>query len=177
MRTTIFDSEKALACLLYVAGKLPEEQNLYKVLKAIYRANKTHLEHYGRELFHQRYQALEWGAVPQLAYDIVTHVRDGKVQNHMPKDVREKISVSKTHTIKPLVDAPMRLLSASDVECLDEAIDFYKGKDFGWVASNAHEDPAYNKTYEKKPNGDIPLEDILRTLQNGELLVEHFKAA
>ena len=180
MKTTIFDAEKALACLLYVARALPSEQNLYVVLKAIYRANKTHLERYGRELIHQRYQALDWGAVPALAYDITTHVRDGKVQNHMPQDVREKISVSKTHTIKPLIEVPLHLLSQSDIECLDEAINFYapKAKDFSWVATNAHEDPAYIKNYAKKPNGDIPLTDIISLdLPNGNLLLEHFKAA
>lgn len=178
MKTTIFDSEKALAALLYVAASIPEEQNTYKVLKAIYRANKTHLGRYGRELFHERYQALEWGAVPQLPYDIVTHVRDGRPQNHMPHDVKNKVSVSKTHTIKPLVAPPTDLLSKSDIECLGEAIDFYRGKDFGWVASNAHEDQAYIKTYAKKPNGDIPLSDILDlTVENGKLLLEQFKAA
>ena len=178
MKMTSFDSEKALAALLYVATALPEEQNTYKVLKTIYLANKMHLGRYGRELFHQRYQALEWGAVPQLPYDVVTHVRDGRAQNHMPKDVKEKVSVSKTHTIKPLVPVPTHLLSKSDMECLDEAIEFYRDKDFGWVASNAHEDPAYIRTYDRKPNGDIPLADILTmTVENGELLLEHFKAA
>lgn len=177
MKTTIFDSEKALSALLYVANALPERRNTYKVLKAIYRANKTHLQNYGRELFHQRYQALEWGAVPQLAYDIVTHIRDGKMQNHMPKDVKNKLSVSKDDTIKGLVPPSMRLLSKSDVECLNEAIKFYRGKDFAWVATNAHEDAAYRKNRKGNVNKDIPLADIILTLPEGGLLLEHFKAA
>jgi len=96
----------------------------------------------------------------------------------MPEKVKEKISVSKTHTIKSLVPVPKHLLSKSDVECLDEAIEFYRDKDFGWIMSNAHEDPAYNKTYETRPNGDIPLADILTmTVENGELLLKHFRVA
>lgn len=177
MKTTIFDSEKALAALLYVSAALPEKRNTYKVLKVIYRANKAHLQNYGRELFHQRYQALAWGAVPQLAYDIVTHIRDGKVQNHMPKDVKKKISVSQDDTIKALVAAPMKLLSKSDVECLDEAIEFYRGKSFDEVATNAHEDEAYKKARKARRDQDIPLAEIILTLPDGELLLEHFKAA
>ena len=175
---TVFDAEKALASLLYVSHALPEQRNLYKVLKAIYRANQAHLESYGRELFHQRYQALEFGAVPALAYDILTLVRDGKSHGNMPKDAKKKISVVKNDTVKPLVDAPMNLLSPSDIECLDAAIQFYKGKDFNWVKTNAHEDPAYKKAYAKKHDSDIPLADIISMdLKNGDVLLEHFKAA
>jgi uncharacterized phage-associated protein len=174
MKATVFDSEKALAALMYVAAALPERRNLYKVLKVIYRANKTHLERYGRELFHQRYQALEWGAVPQLAYDIVTHVRDKKSQHQMPEGVQERISVSKDDTIKPLVEVPMELLSKAAVECLSEAIEFFRPMTFKQVADNAHEDEAYKAT---KRDKDIPLERIIMTLPDGKLLLEHIKAA
>lgn len=174
MKPTIFDSEKALAAILYTASALPERRNTYKVLKVIYRANKMHLQKYGREIFNERYQALEWGTVPAFAYDIVTHVRKGKPQPRMPRDVKQKIRVLADDTIRPLVETPMRLLSESDVECLNEAIEFYRPMSFNQIKNNAHEDDAYKATLRDK---FVPIEKIILTLPDGALLLKHLKAA
>lgn len=174
MKATILDSEKAVNVVLYLAKRLPEKRNLYKILKAIYRANKTHLGRYGREVFRENYQALEWGAVPAFAYDIVTHVRQGKPQPRMPQDVAKKIAVSPDDTIKPLVDHDPKSLSESDIECLEEAIAFYRDMTFDEVADNAHEDEAYKATDRDR---FIPIERIILTLPDGERLLKHLKAA
>ena len=173
MKQTPIDSEKALQVFLYLAPRLPEEKNMYKILKAIYRANKLHLEKYGREIFHEQYQALPFGTVPSLSYDVVTHVRDGKDQPRMPERVKEHLAIS-GDTIKALAEPNMRLLSQSDVECLDEAIEFYRKMSFDDVKNNAHEDEAYKAS---KINEFIPLERIILTLPDGKLLLEHLKAA
>ena len=174
MKPTILDSEKAINVVVYLATRLPERRNAYKILKAIYRANKTHLAKYGREIFNETYQALEWGTVPAFAYDIVTHVQKGKMQPRMPSDVRDKISVSVGHTIKPLVKPNLKALSQSDIECLEEAVEFYRNMSFEDVADNAHEDAAYKAA---PLNSVIPIEKIILTLPNGERLLKHLKAA
>jgi len=169
-----YNSEKAIAAILYLAAALPEQGNLYKVLKAIYRANKEHLHRYGRQIFEERYQALKFGTVPAYAYDIVKHVRDDKWQPRMPKAVKKRLSVSKDDTIVALVAPNMEMLSESDVECLDEAIAFFKDMDFNRVKNNAHEDEAYNAA---PRNSYIPLDNIVRTLPDGEVLLEYLKGA
>ena len=174
MKPTVFDSEKAMNVLLYLAIRIPEERNMYKLLKAAYRANKRHLENHGREIFNERYQALEFGAVPAFAYDVITHVRDGKPQPRMPHKVKQKLSVSENDTVTALVDPNLRLLSETDLECVDEAIQFYRGKSFDEVKSNAHEDEAYKAT---PRDAYIPLERIILTLRNGEVLLKHIRAA
>ena len=174
MKPTALDSEKAVNVVLYMARRLPESRNVYKILKAIYRANKTHLAKYGREIFNETYQALEWGAVPAFAYDIVTHVQKGRLQPRMPSDVRDKIGVSADHTITALVEPNLKALSESDIECLEEAIKFYCDMTFDDVADNAHEDDAYKDT---PRDTFIPIEKIILTLPDGERLLKHLKAA
>jgi len=174
MKPTILDSEKALDVIIYLAIRLPERRNTYKILKVIYRANKNHLAKYGREVFRETYQALQFGTVPASSYDIVTHAKKGKVQNRMPAGVRKKIEVSQDDTIRALVTPNLRALSESDIECLNEAIEFYRGMTFDQVADNAHEDAAYKDTPRDKY---IPIEKIILTLPDGELLLKHLKAA
>jgi len=174
MKSTILDSEKAVNVVLYLAKRLPEEGNEYKILKAIYLANKTHLTKYGREIFNETYQALEWGAVPALAYDIVKHIQTGKPQPDMPENVRDKINVSKNNTITALVKHDPKALSESDIECLEEAIKFYLNMSFKDVADNAHEDAAYQGT---PRNAYIPIEKIIQTLPEGERILKHLKVA
>jgi hypothetical protein len=174
MKWTALDSDKALTVLVYIATALPEKRNVYKVLKAIYRANKAHLAQYGRQIFNEEYQALEFGTVPALAYDMVTHVRDGKPQPRMPSNIKESIRVATDDTITALTNPNMRGLSETEIECINEAIEFYRHKDFGEVKTNAHEDAAYNAA---PLNSFIPLEQIVLTLPNGEIVLKHLKAA
>lgn len=174
MIPTILDSEKAVNVVVYLATRLPEQRNAYKILKAIYLANKKHLERYGREIFNESYQALEWGTVPAFAYDIVTHAQKGKMQPRMPANVLDKISVSEDHTIKPLVEPDLKSLSKSDIKCLEEAVNFYRNMSFDEIADNAHEDAAYKDT---PLNTFIPIEKIIRTFPNAKQLLKHFRAA
>jgi hypothetical protein len=174
MMRTVFDTEKALTVMLYLAAEMPEQGNLYKILKAVYRANKRHLEHYGREVFKDQYQALAYGTVPAYAYDITTHLRDGKPKPDMPRDVALKMKVSKTDTVTALEKPNLKYLSKTDIECLEEAVKFYRHKTFNQVKNNAHEDKAYKAA---KLNSIIPIEDIIRTFPDGELFLQHIKAA
>jgi hypothetical protein len=175
VKITPFDSAKALATIVYLASQLPERRNLYKVLKAIYRADKQHLHRYGRQIFQETYSALPLGTVPSYAYDVVKHVRDGKWRAKMPKQVKQYISVSADDTITALRGPDLGVLSSSDIECLDEAIAFFAPMTFDEVKDNSHEDAAYNAT---PLNKRIPLETIiLKAVPDGEALLDYLKSA
>ena len=64
---------KALETVVYLANK---DQRQYWVLKAIYLADKENLSKYGRQIFGDRYIAMQLGPVPSLAYVIVKSVRE-----------------------------------------------------------------------------------------------------
>ena len=91
---------KALETLVYLANK---DQRQYWVLKAIYLADKEHLQKYGRQMFGDRYIAMKLGPVPSLAYDIVKSVRVGAVGYLFPDPKPETALgiVSDNRTVKP----------------------------------------------------------------------------
>lgn len=169
-------SEKGFNVLLYVASALDERRNLYKVLKAIYLADKKHLERYGRQLFPQKYQKLKFGNVPATSYDVVTHCRDGKSQPRMPERVKARLMVEKSDdTIKPLAAPDMAYLSKSEIECLDAAIEILRPMSFEEVKRFLHDDdPAYRN--DVKLNAYLSLEEhIIPTLKDGDKILEYLK--
>lgn len=168
---TGYDPEKALNVLAYVAERIPEQGNMYKVLKAIYLADKLHLNSYGRLIFFDRYQALDAGPTPAGAYDILTHVRDGKSQPRMPRNVRSRIRVDEHSTVHPVLKADTNVLSESELECLDRAIRFCIKHHWAAVKNKVH-DAAYKKT---KRNQYMSLESIAESLPNRDALLAHLK--
>ncbi len=137
-----FLSEKAQQVLLYVAGKLPERHNMYKVLKVIYFADRQHLFDYGRFIFGDSYIAMQHGPVPGGAYDMVKRV---KLDHARPDCERDGalFTVRDDDTIEPLVQPDLLCFSKSDLECLDKAIDECRSLTFGQLRSRSY-DAAYN---------------------------------
>jgi hypothetical protein len=168
-------AEKGFNVLLYAASALQEPRNLYKILKAIYAADKLHLERYGRQIFPQQYQKLRFGNVPATSYDVLTHCRDGKRQPQMPERVRTRIKVDKPDTVIPLDKPNREYLSKSEIECLDKAIEELRPLKFEEVKVLMHDkDPAYNN--DVKLNGFLSLEEhIVPTLKDAEKVLEYLK--
>jgi hypothetical protein len=157
---------KALETLVYVANK---ERRHYWALKVIYFADKEHLQHYGRQIFDESYYAMDKGPVPSLAYDIVKDVRGDGHFNFSNPDPSTALNVPNNHTIKPRRVADTKLLSKSEVECLDYAYDLIKGLSFGQLKKLSH-DSAYDAVGE---NEEIPLYSIVGTLDNSQDVLDY----
>lgn len=166
----VMESEKALNVLMYVAKRIPRKRNLYWVLKAIYFADKAHLKSYGRQIFPQTHQKLEAGNVPSYIYDICTHVRDGKPQPQMPRNVHAKVQIHRDDTVKPLVNVDMRFFSESELDCLNKYIAKVKTLDFDELKAISHKDPVFKRA---RLNSHIGLEDVIATFPNAEQLKEY----
>ena len=168
-------SEKGFNVLLYVASALQERRNLYKILKAIYLADKMHLEKYGRQIFPQQYQKLKFGNVPATSYDVLTHCRGDKQQPRMPEKVKTRLKVEKDDTVKPLVVPDLRYLSKSEMECLNTAIEKLRPLSFDEVKRSMHDDdPAYKN--DVKVNSYLSLEEhIVPTLKDGDKILKYLK--
>jgi uncharacterized phage-associated protein len=157
---------KALETLVYVANK---ETRLYWALKIIYFANIEHLQRYGRQIFDEGYRAMKQGPVPSLAYDIVKNVRgDGWYEFKNP-DPSTAIKTPDRYTILPQRKANIDLLSKTDMECLDYAHDLIKGLSFGQLKEKSH-DTAYRAVEQDE---EMSIEDIVRTLDNGEEILDY----
>lgn len=154
--------QKAVEVLLYVAQRAP---NLYNVLKCIYFADKLHLLHYGSFIYGDEYVAMNHGPVPSAAFDIVKQVR-GDGRTCLPIDPTDAFEME-GYLIRPLREPDMQVLSASDRECLDRAIESYGHLPFGELRRISHADEAYQEADE---NAFISVEAIVRSIGDEDLL-------
>src|SRR4030066_2115183 len=73
--TDEFDRTKAIEAILYLANKIPNPGK-YVICKLLYLADKCSLEKYGRFIFGETYCAMERGATPSNAYDLLKEVKE-----------------------------------------------------------------------------------------------------
>ncbi len=159
-----FDPEKAIEVLLYIARHCP---NMYTALKILYFADKEHLARYGRLISGDTYIAMTYGPVASDSYDLIKCARgDGLSRWKVP--AAEAFQVV-GRIIKPIRDPDLDWLSESERVCLDAAISKYGKMSFGQIKVLSHDD-AYLATPRDKP---MPLEAIVKTIPNSELLWEH----
>ena len=157
---------KALEVMLYIAQR---ENNLFRIMKYFYLADKKHLSKWGRLLSTDDYRAMKHGPVPSVAYDFVKDIRDDR-ESEFREQLRldDNIKVSKKIVVEPLREPNLDYLSKSDIECLDAVIDELKDADWNDLEKLTHDD-AYNKAN----GGMINLLDIVETLPNGNEIAEY----
>ena len=164
-----FQPEKSLAVASYLAERTGE--TMYTVLKMIYLADCCHLERYGRPITGDTFIAMPEGACPSKIYDSMKVFRGEKNNNYLPNG-EKYISVDATTNDITVKDMPsLDVLSASDIECLDEVISVLKRKGRWYVRDLAH-DAAWKKT---NRNATMDLMAIAGSLNDGELLAKHLE--
>ncbi len=162
-----FDPSKAIEAILYIAR---QQSNMYTLLKLLYFADKIHLGRYGRFICGDTYVAMRRGPVPSGVYDIIKYARGDGWFCFEPVEEAFRL---KGHEIVPLRPVEARLLSESEIECLDEAIAEYGHRSFAELQKLSH-DAAYQAS---DMNDFMSIVEIARTLADGELLIEHLRDA
>jgi len=164
--------KKALETLVYIANK---EHRSYWALKIIYLADKEHLGKYGRQIFGDSYRAMKYGPVPSLAYDIVKNVRgDGWERLYkifIDPNPNTALRVPDEKTIFPLRESDTRLLSDSEIECLDNAYNRIQNLTFAQVKKLCH-DSAYDAVEQDE---EMTLKGIINTLKNKDEVFSYRK--
>ena len=173
--TVRFQPEKIRQAIAYIASKLPEQRNMYKVLKVMYFADKEHLRRYGRLIFGDSYLALQHGPVPRNAYRRVSNIRDGWIS---PDSKPEPLfKVEKNDTIVPLVNPELEYFSDSDLECINAEIEICRPLSFGELKIRSH-DAAFLSAGE---NDEMSIESIASAAaqnpEERELLLSHLADA
>lgn len=160
-----FHVEKAIEVILYIASQCT---NIYNILKVIYFADKEHLTRYGRLIYEDSYVAMSHGPVPSGAYDLVKYARGESLwDSNLPFDIG--FSVEGHHLI-PCRKANIDLLSESDVECLDIAIQKYGTLSFNQLKRISHAEEAYQSADQ---DDFIPLEAIIQSLPDSDMLLDY----
>lgn len=119
-----FDEKKAVEALTYIASQWPGITAFY-ASKVLFFAEKYHLNRYARPIVADTFIAMPNGPVPSTIYNFIEGELD---QAGDPDAITAAITVTKTRysRIRAARDPDFDALSASDVECLDEAIAFCK---------------------------------------------------
>lgn len=168
MITSKFDKEKAVEVLLYVSSKL---EYMYHTGKAIYFANRYHLERYGRFIVDDRVIAMKNGPVMSELYDMI---KSADNRSNCYPEISEVLMYDRPsdgglHKLIPKRAADTDFLSSSDIACLDEAIKQIKDKTFSELEEFSHDD--LYRTADR--NNEISLNDIIEHSSNPKQLKEY----
>lgn len=157
-----FNRTKAIETILYLANRI-SGSNRYSVCKLLYYTDKTCLEKYGRFIFGESYTAMEEGATPSSAYDLLKEIAQEPI---------DQLRVEGNDII-PLRDADLDYLSESDIECLDQIIAIY-GKMPGWKRGVDAHDFAWGKAWDgrgTKRSAVMPVKSIAESLVDSKDLI------
>ena len=157
--------EKILASVLYLIQEQPGITQ-YEINKALFLADKRHLNEYGRPVTFDNYVAMPHGPVPSFAYNMTKPDFDF-FKNLGIKTMPWVVTVEKgniLHFDKTAFKPDLEELSETDIESLDGALEIIRALTFSQLRSLTHEDPAYKIAWSrrgKRSQHPIELEDLL----------------
>ncbi len=143
-----FDKNKAISALLFISHRIAGmkgKADKYAVLKILYFAEKKHLVKYGRLITDDKFAALKFGPVPSNSYDLL----DYNSEYFEPFDNK---------SIIPLTEPNLKILSKSDIECLEQSIDENRDLGFNELKEKSH-DKAYHIAFDNSIQW-MSIEDI-----------------
>lgn len=165
-----FSAEKAVQTIMYIANKLGKRADMYRVLKAVYFADKQHLQKWGRLIYGDDYLAMNYGPVPINAYNMVRYVRDGRLRCEDHAIAQDAFRLE-GYRIVPYANADTDFFSQSELECLDKGIAECRNLSFNALKARSHD-----KAYERADkNSFMTVEDIASTLPNKNALLKFLR--
>jgi uncharacterized phage-associated protein len=173
MRESNFSARRALESILFVSSRLGNP-DIHAVLKLRYFADKLHMSRYGFIASGDSYSAMKFGPVASETYNLLKAARgerNGWIDDSYPEIVSGNLVVNKDQ-VKPLRDANAALLAASDVECLEEAIETYGKMKFDERTRLSHDAAwagAWAAAVERGSDAqEMPAPSIAATLSNAD---------
>ena len=147
-------TQKALEAILFVSNASPG-MDVYHVARAVFDAERYHLNKYGRPIAGDDYQADTYGPLGRTVYGLVTNDPIAMLalgtNGPLPFNIMDGWRVAAGR------DANVRLLSESDREALAQAVAKVAGHSFGELVTEARAD----KAYAAANGGPIHYEDML----------------
>ncbi len=136
----VFNSEKALAAILYISKQLIEHTGrtgagIHHIAKVLYFADQKHLARYARPIAGDHYIAMKYGPVPSKIYDMIKSMRgDGccdipNIENYL--EVRG-------HFVIPKMEADLDELSETELACINESLQENQGLSFEELKNKSH---------------------------------------
>ncbi len=145
-----------LEALIYVARRMPGGDH-YKSLKALYFADRHHLERHGRLIYNETYCALPHGPVPQAAYDATRVLSGERLLSDFDDEALRAALRRQGHALTALREADFNRLDRAAAESLEWAVRYCRDMTFEQTKAASH-DSAYEATPENSP---IPLQALI----------------
>jgi uncharacterized phage-associated protein len=150
-----FDERKGIEAVTYIAAKWPCVSIFYAA-EILFFAEKFHLNRYARPIVADTFIAMPNGPVPSSLYAFI------KGQMEMAGDADSLACAFSVETPYPRITAQrppdIEVLAPSDIECLDNAIDFCRHCGFGALCKLTHREKAWATA---SPNGPIDYEAMI----------------
>lgn len=151
-----FNERKGVEALTYVARQWPGITAFF-ASKVLFFAEKMHLNRYARPIVADTFIAMPNGPVPSTIYDFIK----GQLgQAGDPEAIQKALAFSRGQypQVTALRDPDALVLSATDLECLEEAIAFCKPRSFSVLSDLTHRERAWA---EAPQNGAMSYENMI----------------
>lgn len=160
---------KAVEAVLYLLKKRNRKdgENIYNVLKALFEADKFHLNKHARPVTGDTYIRMPYGTVPSTVKNIIDG--DFITLGFLNIGAAPFKKFEKKHHLKANREPDMDYLSESDVEALDAGADKYLGLSFGEVHDLNHQEPCWLNS---EPNQAIDFALMIEDEEIRKLLLE-----
>lgn len=127
--------EKTLNSALFILQNLGGTSDFHKVFKILYFADQKHLAKYGTPISGDLYVAMAHGPVPSKLYDIFKDVRD---LAEFEKRYLDFFEVKNSYFVTAKQPSNLKVLSESNIECLEESIRENQSLDFNQLTQKSH---------------------------------------
>ncbi len=166
------NKNKILETLIFVSGHSPGK-DIHHLLKVLYYADKLHLQKYGRPVTGDTYIKMNAGPVGSYAYDLL------KQNNYLPENhlarINSALSIDRSGpypVVHPRGGADIDYLSATDEECIKEAIKFCRDKNFHELCNETHLEKPWIKAELNKP---MDYEDFIDDVSNNKEVLSYIR--
>ena len=141
------DPDKAIEALTYLLSK-QEKVNQYNALKALFEADKIHLNEYARPVTGDTYIKMDFGTVPSVVYNLIKGDSYTLASLNLDELPFERIGL---HDLKANRAPRLEFLSETDIEALDAGAAKYFGLSFTEVKNLNHEERAWTESILNQP--------------------------
>lgn len=143
---------EAVLHLIREADQANLRPSQFDILKAMFIADREHLNKYGRPITFDEYVAMKDGPVASLTYDLLKEKSDALREVGLDRPLWKTIADGATKKIyyDAERDASDDILSESDKEELSEALRKVKNWGYNRTWKHVHDDPSYIDAWSKR---------------------------
>lgn len=169
---------KTLEIILWLANREPKKGiDLYRLLKILFWADKWHLNRYGRPIAGDRYVAMPYGPVAEVAYDILRKNARSR-QTLKTEEFPFQTFSTKAPRVFATRQPNMSVFSKSDITALTWAFEKYGHMDFNELKRRTHRQRAYKAAWERRGDRNsypIDYSDFLDRRKDVESVIEELE--